>query len=305
MATTTRNRSDATSSKKSLGKQPVTTAPPQAVNGNGASPSNEEVLRQLYLALLKCRLVQEYAQRLSTAAEFDFAIGQEAVVIGTTFGLRPEDTITASAGNVAAVLSRGTPLNCLLKQGDRDKSCSHGLGSVIAPTCLPVDPFNIGTGIALAHKIEQKGNVVVALCATESPSLDRRHEGLKFAGTHKLPILYVIKGATADPSSTGPQSAHLEDFSFTARDYGFPGIIVDGGDVVAVWRVAQESLHRARNGGGPTLIDCRMESHQDPLAHMEHYMRKRSVWDDNWKKQATKEIRTEMEAALAEPAKKA
>ena len=45
-----------------------------------------------------------------------------------------------------------------------------------------------------------------------------------------------------------------------ARDYGFPGIIVDGSDVVAVWRVAQESIHRARNGAGPTLIDCRMES---------------------------------------------
>ena len=61
-----------------------------------------------------------------------------------------------------------------------------------------------------------------------------------------------------------------------ARDYGYPGIIVDGQDVVAVWRVAQESIHRARNGAGPTLIDCRMDSKRDPLAHMEHYMRKRN-----------------------------
>ena len=55
----------------------------------------------------------------------------------------------------------------------------------------------------------------------------------------------------------------------------FPEYVADAGDVVAVWRVAQESIYRARNGSGPTLIDCRKLTPQDPLAHMEHYMRKR------------------------------
>ncbi len=61
-----------------------------------------------------------------------------------------------------------------------------------------------------------------------------------------------------------------------AVDLGFPGVAEDGNDVVAVWRVAQESIHRARNGSGTMLIDlCRAELTDDPLAHMEHYLRKR------------------------------
>jgi pyruvate dehydrogenase E1 component alpha subunit len=300
MATTTKNSSNASSRNQSLSKPPVTIPAARPANGNGtsASASNGEVLRQLYLALLKCRLVQEYAQRRLPAAGYDFALGHEAVVVGATFGLRPEDTITASSGNLAALLAGGAPLHYLLMQGDRSNSCSYGLGTVVASATLPGDPFNLGTGIALAHKIERKGNVVIALCAEDSPSLEPWYEALKFAGAHKLPILYVVKGAALAPSSTGAQNAHLEDFSFMARDYGFPGIIVDGGDVVAVWRVAQESLHRARNGAGPTLIDCRMEASQDPVAHMQHYMRKRSVWDDRWKKQVSQQISREMKAAV-------
>ncbi len=304
MATTTRKRSNASSHQKSL-KPPVPTAPPQPANGNGSSPSNGETLRQLYFGLLKCRMAEEFAQQRLSTTEYDFAVGHEAVVVGTTFGLRAEDTLTASPANFAALVAGGTPLQHLLMKEAGKRSASCAAGGVVASASLPRDPFNVGTGVALAHKIEKKGNVVIALCTEKSPALDLWHEALKFAGTHKLPILYVVKGGASDPASTGPQNAHLEDHSFMARDYGFPGIIVDGGDVVAVWRVAQESLHRARNGAGPTLIDCTMESTRDPLAQMEHYMRKRSVWDEEWKKQISQQIRAEMETAAAEPAGKA
>jgi TPP-dependent pyruvate/acetoin dehydrogenase alpha subunit len=297
MATTTRNRSD-NLRKKSLDKQPATTALPQSTNGNGAPPSDGDIWRQLYLGLLKCRMAGEHVQRRSSSTAYDFAIGLEAVVVGSVCGLRAEDTVTASSRNLAARIARGKSIKSVLQQGDTEHSCSHGLGCIIAPTCLPADPFMLATGIALTHKIEQKRNVVVALCPEQSSSLDRWREALKFAGAHKLPILFVVGGAASSPSSSGTQNTHLEDFSFMARGFDFPGIIVDGGDVVAVWRVAQESLHRARNGSGPTLIDCRMESPQDPLAHMEHYMRKRSVWDDDWKRQAAKAIQTELAAAL-------
>ena len=57
-------------------------------------------------------------------------------------------------------------------------------------------------------------------------------------------------GADAVPKSD-------EDLRDRAEAYGFPGITVDGNDIVAVWRVTQESIHRARSGAGPTLIECR------------------------------------------------
>jgi len=66
------------------------------------------------------------------------------------------------------------------------------------------------------------------------------------------------------------------------------------------WRAAQESIHRARNGTGPTLIECQTElaSFDDPLGHMQHYMTKRGAWDDGWKEQVVDQINAEIEEAL-------
>src|SRR5271157_2539105 len=146
MATTTRKHSDVSSRKKNLSKPPVTSAPQPSANGNGSapSPSDAEVLRQLYHALLKFRTMAEYAQRLLPAERYDFAIGHEAVVAGTTFGLGTEDTIAASSGNFAALIAGNIPLHHIFSQRDRSDCCSYGLGGVIAPASLPSDPFNLG-----------------------------------------------------------------------------------------------------------------------------------------------------------------
>ncbi len=287
MATRVRSKPDKSSRKTSATKPPLTAAATSTTNSNGSSPSNGETLRKLYAALLRCRLVQERA-RLSHSTEYEIALDDEAVTVGTTADLGAEDTIAASPRNLAALVARGVFFEKLLTERDD----FHGS---ITCASLPEDPFNVGTGIALAHKLQKKQNVVAAFCEKEIVSLDPWHEALKFAGVHKLPILYVVKSGAPNEQLSDGQPAYLEQFSFMARDYGFPGIIVDGRDVVAVWRVAQESVHRARNGAGPTLIDCRTESARDPLEHMEHYMRKRNVWDEDWKNQIAARINRELE----------
>lgn len=298
MATRVRSTSDKPSRRTSPAKPSLTAAAAPATKSNGSSPSNGETLRKLYAALLRCRLVQERA-RLFDSTEYEISLGHEAVTVGTTADLGAEDTIAASGRNLAALVARGLPLTTLLKELD---SAGGFVGSITRPS-LPEDPFNVGTGIALAHKLQKKQNVVVAFCEKEIVSLDPWHEALKFAGVHKLPMLYVVKSAAPNEQLSGDQPAYLEQFSFMARDYGFPGIVVDGRDVVAVWRVAQESIHRARNGAGPTLIDCRTESARDPLEHMEHYMRKRNVWDREWKDKTEAGIAGEIQkAAGAVPA---
>jgi TPP-dependent pyruvate/acetoin dehydrogenase alpha subunit len=211
-------------------------------------------------------------------------------VAAPTAELNSEDTIAASSKDLAALVARGLPLSELL--AGQPQACVTR--NSITPASLPEDPFVLGTAIALAHKLAKKQRVVVAFCPQESPALECWNEALKLAGEHKLPILFVIKNGVADQQSSSEHAPHLEAFSFMTRDYGYPGIIVDGQDVVAVWRAAQESIHRARNGSGPTLIDCRTDAKRDPLAHMEHYMRKRSVWDDGWKKETEAQIKSEI-----------
>lgn len=284
----TRVRSESAKSLRTASAtQPA--APPQTISSNGSSASNGETLRKLHAALLRCRLAQEFA-RQAHPTEYEIAIGHEAVTAGTTADLGAEDTIAASPRNLAALVARGLPLEKLLTERD-----DYGdFPGSITRASLPEDAFNLGTGIALAHKLSGKRNVVVAFCEKALGALDSWQEALKFAGVHKLPILYVVSGAPDEMASAG-QPAYLEQFSFMARDYGFPGIVVDGRDVVAVWRVAQESIHRARNGAGATLIHCTTESARDPLEHMEHYMRKRSVWDDEWRNQIAARISSELE----------
>jgi TPP-dependent pyruvate/acetoin dehydrogenase alpha subunit len=299
MVTSSKKRTDAKVRKKpAAGKAPAST--PSTAPSNGSSPSNGETLRKLYASLLRCRLMQEYVQRLPSSrmesGRYELALGHEAVTAGATADLRAEDTIAASRRNLAALIAAGMTFAELLTPGNHSHAC--GSWAHLAPlisSSVPEDAFNAGTGIALAHKLEEKQNVVVALCSEESPSLERWREAWRIAAVHKLPIIYIMRSSRAGETS----SAWLEDFSFCMKDYGFPGIAVDGRDVVAVWRVAQESIHRARNGSGPTLIDCRMESAEDPLAHMEHYMRKRSLWDDGWKKELAGQIRREIAAAEA------
>ncbi len=291
MATKTKTQATEASRKTSPAKKTRAVTPSKTVSTNGSSPSGQETLRHLYASLLRCRLAHEQARRSS--GDYDLAIGHEAVIVGPTAELSAEDTIASCARNLAALVARGLPLASLLADPRSGEPASK---PVLLPS-LPEDPFNLATGIALAYKLEKQRRVVVAFCPQESPALETWQEALKFAGVHKLPVIYVIKNGIADQQSSSDHAPHLEAFSFMARDYGYPGIIVDGQDVVAVWRVAHESIHRARNGSGPTLIDCRTDAKRDPLAHMEHYMRKRNVWDEGWRKQLEEEIRSEIEKA--------
>jgi TPP-dependent pyruvate/acetoin dehydrogenase alpha subunit len=284
MATKTKTQPTTASRKTTLAKATLAVTPSKAVSTNGSSPSSQDTLRHLYTRLLRCRLAQEKVKK--SGGKYDLAIGHEAVIVGPTAELGAEDTITATSRNLAALVARGAAFDALLAETSSK--------AAFLPS-MPQDPFNLATGIALAHKLEKQRRVVVAFCPQESPALETWHEALKFAGLHKLPVIYVIKNGVADQQSSSDHAPHLEAFSFMARDYGYPGIIVDGQDVVAVWRVAHESIHRARNGSGPTLIDCRTDMKRDPLALMEHYMRKRDVWDNSWSQQTEAEIRGEIE----------
>lgn len=277
----------------SISKPEASHTPTVASQGEVDSTSRADILRRLYATLLRCRRVQERLQRLSPSATgYDIALGREAVTVGVTAELTSTDTIAACSRNVAALLAKGATLNQLLAvngAGPKNAYC--------AAPFVPEDPFHAGVGIALAHRLEQKRGVVVALCAERQPSLDEWHAAIKFAVKHRLPVIFVIENDAMQSTASEPAS-HLRPLSFTVRNHDFPGILVDGSDTVAVWRVTQESIHRARNGLGPTLIDCSIDPTRDPLAHMERYLRKRSLWDDAWRQNLESEITIAIEAGV-------
>src|SRR5436853_4437892 len=127
------------------------------------------------------------------------------------------------------------------------------------PAMLPV-----ATGAALAFRIREERRVAVGWFGEGASARGDAHESMTFAGTRKLPVVYVCDNnqwAYSTPSYLEYATEHVAD---RAAAYGFEGVVVDGTDVLAVYREAKRSIDKARAGGGPTLLECvtlRMEGH--------------------------------------------
>lgn len=295
-----------------------------------------DVLRRLYSYMLKCRTVEERIRVLFRqgrfAGNYFAAVGQEATQVGVTMDLLPEDTIAPSHRNFITHIMKGTPLRQLLAQiygrktsPDEGRSapahCGYAKLNIITPASTIAAQLNIGTGVALAYKMRRKANVVVALSGEGSTSLGFWHEAVNFAGVHRLPMLIVVENNGWAESVPVTLQTAVTDISVKARAYGIPGVTVDGNDVVAVYQAAREAIQRAREGEGPTLLECktyRWYGHseidpakyrnpeevqdwkgRDPIPRIEGYLDQHGLWSGGWKRELMAGFEKEIEDAVA------
>jgi len=293
------------------------------------------VLRTLYSVLLKTRLLEEHMIALSQAGKLPGVsvpvLGGEATEVAACIGLQPDDSFSSSRPRLATHVVTGTPLKRVFAQilPSGSKSVRHDPAvksprlRLLPPTATLSGQFDIAAGVALAYRQLGKPNVVVALADDGLAALGFWHEAASLASRHRLPIVFMVENSAQSHSNGASAVNSNEDLRDRAEAYGFPGITVDGNDIVAVWRVTQESIHRARSGAGPTLIECRTwrwhaeadnpspngrakskllhtRWQNDPLHHMEHYMKKRNLWQQVWKKKLVEEYRAALNQAVAE-----
>ena len=127
------------------------------------------------------------------------------------------------------------------------------------PAMLPV-----AVGCALAFRIRDERRVAVAWFGEGSAARGDAHESMNFAAVRQLPVVFVCDNnqwAYSTPTHLEYAAEHLAD---RAAGYGFEGVVVDGTDALAVYREAKRAVEKARQGGGPTLIESvtlRMEGH--------------------------------------------
>jgi len=326
MATKTKERATA----------PANSAKAEKPGANGRPPLPAEKLKQLYSMMLKCRTMEERIKILFKQGRFTgnyyAAIGQEAIEVGSAIDLRPTDWIAPSHRDFTSNLIKGTPLNNMIAQlyarktsPDQGRSspahCGYAPLNIITPASTIAAQLNIGTGVALALKMQKKDDIVMAFCGDGATSLGFWHEAMNFAGVRKLPIVFIVQNNRWAESVPLSMQTAIEDLSVRAQGYGFPGITVDGQDVVAVYRVATEAIERARNGGGPTMIECKTyrwfghseidpakyrdaeevefwHSQRDPLPLTEQYMQKHNVWSDDWKQKLLDDFNKQLEEAI-------
>ncbi len=270
------------------------------------------MLRKLYTAMLRCHMVEEHAEQLSQSRKLkppDLQRGLEATAVGSLIELRPGDAI-ASELSFAVRMFAGQPLGLYFAElyGVRSEYLAFAPESAnTAIHLLPPAPtiaaqLNTAAGFALALKKVQRSNVVLVFLPEGANALGYWHEAAMLAAAERLPMIFVAVSGPASANSLGNSDARQR-----AAAYGIPGITVDGGDVVAMWRVAQESIYRARAAAGPTLIDSQLPATQsnsrphpassDPLARMQHYLEKRKLWKQSWKDELTQKFAAEIHDA--------
>jgi 2-oxoisovalerate dehydrogenase E1 component alpha subunit len=235
---------------------------------------SDERLVDMYRQVALARALDERMWVLNRAGRVSFVIsgqGHEAAQVGVVAALRPgHDWMVPFYRSIAACLAFGmTPRDIMLGQFAKASDPSSGgrqmpshYGSAehnILSSSSPVGTQILhAAGIALAAKVRATGQVAITFMGEGASNQGDVHEGLNFAGIHRLPLILVVENNGYAISVPAAREIAVEDVAIRAAGYGMPGVIVDGLDVLACYSAAAEAVRRARAGEGPTLIEAKV-----------------------------------------------
>src|SRR6478735_2268062 len=228
-------------------------------------------LRKLFRTILTVRMLDERMLRLQRQGRLGFylsSLGEEATHIGAAHALRPGDWLYPAYREVGAALYRGYPLKTFMCQmfgnaedpvRGRQMPVHHtarkwNFVSISSPVGSQI-PHAVGA--AWAAKLQKKDDVAVGFFGEGATSTPTFHVSANFAAVFKIPVILICRNngwAISVPRSVQTASP---TFAQKAVEYGLPGVLVDGNDVLAMIHVVREAAARGRRGEGPTLIEAR------------------------------------------------
>jgi TPP-dependent pyruvate/acetoin dehydrogenase alpha subunit len=195
-------------------------------------------------------------------------IGQEAIIVGTCYGLRPADYICPLHRDLGSFLMKGVePRTMMSQMFAKASGLSKGRDSALHSSVRDLGIFGntsmlganlpVAAGIALTFQFERTDNVVIAYFGEGASNTGDFHEALNFAGVHHLPIVFVCENNQYAYSVPIEKAMAIDDVAVRAEGYGFDGVAINGNDVLAVYQATQGALARARSDHGPTLVECK------------------------------------------------
>ena len=264
-------------------------------------------IKDMYKAMVLTRIFDDKLlslQRQGRVGTIAQVKGQEASNIGSAYALNKEDWIFPSFRETGSLILRGWPPEMIILYfGGDERGSKVPEGVNIFTIAIPVaTQLPHAVGFAWGVKLKKDKKVVVTYFGDGSTSEGDFHESLNFAGVFKLPIVFICQNNQYAISVPREKQTAAETLAQKAIAYGFEGIQVDGNDVFAVYRATKEALQKARNGKGPTLIECvtyRMADHttaddaskyrskaevekwkkKDPIDRLRKYMEKNKMWN--------------------------
>jgi TPP-dependent pyruvate/acetoin dehydrogenase alpha subunit len=196
--------------------------------------------------------------------------GQEAVAVGTCMALEREDYVAGTYRGHGHALAKGTPPAPLVAEmlGRATGVCHGRAGSMNVIDlehgligCYGIVGGSIAAALGAALSAQRQGRVAVAFFGDGAANQAYFHECLNMAGVFALPAVFVCENNFYGEFTPMRSVTAGADIAGRARAYDMPSAVVDGNDLWAVYTAAREAVDRARDGGGPTLLECRTYRH--------------------------------------------
>ncbi len=226
----------------------------------------------LYRQMLTIRRTEEQIARSYQAGLIPGAchtyVGEEAIAAGVCAHLRRDDTIFSTHRGHGHALAKGVPIGELIAElFGKSTGCARGRGGsmhlfspeiglmgtsgIVGPSILQA------AGAAYTFKLLETDRVSVAFFGDGGVSNGAFHEGLNMAAIWQLPVIFVLEDNRYATEIAFEYATRNTNIAQRAEGYGVTGVAVDGNDVIDVYKKAGEAVVRAREGGGPTLLDCK------------------------------------------------
>jgi pyruvate dehydrogenase E1 component alpha subunit len=233
---------------------------------------SKEMIVNFYETMLKIRFFEERVEKMFLEGEIPgfvhLYIGEEAIATGVCANLRKDDYIESTHRGHGHTIAKGADINRAMAEifGKRTGFCKGKGGSMhiadfsvgmLGANGVVGGGYNLATGAALACKMQKRDNVSVVFFGDGASNRGTFHEAANMAAIWKLPVIFVCEmncWASTTPYRT---TTSVENIADRAVGYGMPGVIVDGNDVFEVYKAAKVAVERARQGGGPTLIEAK------------------------------------------------
>ncbi|ACO85559.1 pyruvate dehydrogenase (acetyl-transferring) E1 component subunit alpha [Clostridium botulinum] len=238
---------------------------------------NENSIVEMYKTMLKIRKFEQVA--MNTFAEgkipgfVHLYIGEEAVATGVCANLKDSDYITSTHRGHGHILAKGGDLKFMMAElfGKATGYCKGKGGSmhiadatkgILGANGIVGAGHNIAVGAGLSAQYRGTDQVCVCFFGDASTNQGTFHESLNMASVWKLPVVFVCENNLYGISMSQNRHQAIKDVADRGVAYNVPGIVVDGNDVFAVYEAAKEAIKRAREGKGPTLIECKTYRHR-------------------------------------------
>ena len=287
---------------------------------------SDDRIRKMYELLILSRIFDERAlnlQREGRIGTYASILGQEASQIGSACALEKSDWIFPSFREMGVYLAVGYPIHMLFQYwaGD-ERGLTTPADLNIFPVCIPVGThIPHATGAAFAAKYKGDRTAVVAYFGDGGTSKGDFHEGFNMAGVFKLPVVFICQNNQWAISVPRERQSASKTLAQKAWAYGFEGIQVDGNDIFAVYKATKDAAEKAKQGGGPTFIECftyRMSHHttaddatryrkqdeleawkpKDPLLRLKLFMEKKGICTEQYQKEVEAKSKTIVDDAV-------